>query len=81
MSASRCLPRLVVTFTDRITCNFIFNVVSDDGQFQIPLAKQDGASWDVGTGATNPILKYLYNDPGSGQKNIEIELICNADPG
>ena len=62
------------------SCNFILNLVSDDGQYEIILGKQDSAQWDVGTGASNPLLKYSYNDPTSGQRNVEIELICNDDP-
>ncbi len=43
------------------------------------LAKQDGASWELNHPTTpNPVLKYQYNGD-TGQKNIEIEMICDPN--
>ncbi len=46
------------------------------------LAKQDGATWDLHPPTTpNPVLKYQYNGD-TGQKNVEIEMICDqGQPG
>ncbi len=42
------------------------------------LAKQDGATWDLHPPTTNPVLKYQYNGD-TGQKNVEIEMICDPN--
>jgi hypothetical protein len=46
------------------------------------LAKQDSATWDLHPPTTtNPVLKYQYNGD-TGQKNVEIEMICDqGQPG
>jgi len=44
------------------------------------LAKHDSAKWDTKPFTTdNPTLSYQYN-ADTGQKNVQIEFICNTDP-
>ena len=69
----------MITIEDYVAEVFFTCLVSLDGGLQFILGKQDSAQWDTGivTG-TNPILTYSYSDE-SGQKNVEIELICSED--
>ncbi len=43
------------------------------------LGKQDSAHWDLQPPTNNnPVLKYQHVDV-TGEKNVEIEMICNED--
>lgn len=75
MHTSCCLSRLVSGIIGHVAEVFLPVLVSLDGGLQFILGKQESAQWNIGA---NPVLMYSYSDQ-SGQKNVEIELICNED--
>ncbi len=74
-----CLPRLVINIVYCSIWSFPSCLVEASGPDRHILAVQNNVQWDTKPGTTdNPTLSYTYQSD-TGQKNVQIEMICTPD--